>query len=94
MTQNNEVRDVLGTVAHMKKKGTLKYLLIALAVGAVLLILGSFFINDNDTDTKQDSEAEGTKLIGFFEYNTRNNYRRDTDKIRRQCHPSATSPSV
>ena len=68
MAQNDEFRDVMGTVAHMKKKGTFKFLLIALAVGAVLLILGSFVIPNVDKPEKDDDDSGGVKLIGFFEY--------------------------
>ncbi len=68
MAQNNESRDVLGTVAHMKKRGTLKYFLIALTAGAMLLIIGSFFLPDTERETKDDSEVQGEALIGFFEY--------------------------
>ena len=49
MAQNNEARDVMGTVAHMKKKGTLKLFIIILAVGALLLIIGSFILLTDET---------------------------------------------
>lgn len=68
MTQSNEARDVMGTVAHMKKKGTLKIFIIILAIGALLLIIGSFILPEED---EKQSEAEGEgggELIGFFEY--------------------------
>lgn len=66
MTQNNDARDIVGTVAHMKKRGTLKILLIALAVGAILII-GSFLIPDGETEEEADDGAKD-ELIGFFEY--------------------------
>lgn len=68
MTQSNEARDVMGTVAHMKKKGTLKIFIIILAIGAMLLIIGSFILPE---ESEKQSEAEGAgggELIGFFEY--------------------------
>ncbi len=68
MAQNNEARDVMGTVAHMKKKGTLKYFLIVLTAGALMLIIGSFFFKDSDKKTEKENEAQGTAIIGFFEY--------------------------
>lgn len=68
MAQNNEARDVMGTVAHMKKNGTLKLLIIALSVGIVLLIVGSFIFPDEQKPSADISDTEGTKLIGFFEY--------------------------
>ena len=46
MTQNNDTRDIVGTVAHMKKNGSLKFLIIALCVGAVLFLVGSLALLD------------------------------------------------
>lgn len=68
MTQGNEARDVMGTVAHMKKKGTLKLLIIIFSIGALLLILGSFILPEEE-EKKQNAEGTGgNELIGFFEY--------------------------
>jgi hypothetical protein len=67
MTQNNDARDIVGTVAHMKKKGTLKFLIIALSVGIAMLIIGSFVLPDDKEEVKS-SESESTTIIGFFEY--------------------------
>lgn len=67
MTQNNDARDIVGTVAHMKKRGTLKILIIALSVGIALLIIGSFVLPDEKEEVT-NSDGEGTKIIGFFEY--------------------------
>ncbi len=68
MAQNNETRDVMGTVAHMKKKGTLKLFIIVLSLGAALFIIGSILMPDKDkSDGADDPSSEG-ELIGFFEY--------------------------
>lgn len=67
MTQNNDARDIMGTFSHMKKRGTLKILLIAFAVGAILLIIGSFVIPDGK-EQEESGDGEGEALIGFFEY--------------------------
>ena len=67
MTQNNDARDIVGTVAHMKKRGTLKILIIALSLGIALLIIGSFVLPDEKEEVTGE-DAEGTKIIGFFEY--------------------------
>ncbi len=68
MAQNNEARDVMGTVAHMKKKGTLKIFIFVLAIGAILLIIGSFFLpGEGESDPAADKSG-GEELIGFFEY--------------------------
>ena len=66
MTQNNDIKDIVGTVSHMKKRGTLKILLIALAVGIALFFIGSTVIGDDKENEKQNDEV--TELIGFFDY--------------------------
>ncbi len=68
MAQNNESRDIMGTVAHMKKKGTLKFFLIALTAGALLLIIGSFFLGGDESESERTGDTQGTAIIGFFEY--------------------------
>ena len=66
MTQNNDVRDIVGAVAHMKKRGTLKVLLFALIVGVALFLIGSLAISNKDDVENADSEAQ--ELIDFFDY--------------------------
>lgn len=68
MTQGNEARDVMGTVAHMKKKGTLRLFIILLAVGALLLIIGSFILPQEEEGKTDVEGSGGGELIGFFEY--------------------------
>ena len=67
MEQNGDARDIVGTVAHMKKKGTLKILIIVLIIGAILFIVGSFFTDDEKKDNTLPEDENG-ELIGFFEY--------------------------
>ncbi len=68
MAQSNDTRDVIGTVAHMKKNGTFKILLIALIAGGAMLILGSLFLSDNEQTGAAEGNGESLELIGFFEY--------------------------
>ena len=69
MTQSNEARDVMGTVAHMKKKGTLKLFIILLVAGGFLLVIGSFLFTDTEKGATPDTQGAGnSQLIGFFEY--------------------------
>ena len=68
MAENREARDVMGTVAHMKKKGTLKIFIAVLAIGSLLLIIGSFLLPDDGADDSEIKESGGEELIGFFEY--------------------------
>ena len=67
MTQNNDTRDIVGTVAHMKKHGSLKILIIALALGAILFLVGSVALDGNE-GKKESNDDEKNELIGFFEY--------------------------
>ncbi len=57
---------MVGTVAHMKKRGTLKLLLIALMIGVALFAVGSMAFSGEDDAV--DAEEEARELIGFFEY--------------------------
>lgn len=57
---------MVGTVAHMKKRGTLKLLLIALIIGVALFAVGSMAFADREDAADADEEAR--ELIGFFEY--------------------------
>ncbi len=66
--QGEDARDVVGTVAHMKKNGTFKTLIIVAAIGAVLLLAGSFFIGDGKDKTSESADDGKDELIGFFEY--------------------------
>ena len=68
MTQNNDTRDIVGTVAHMKKNGSFKYLLIALCIGAVLFFVGSLTLGDGEKKNENGSEQTRSELVGFFEY--------------------------
>ncbi len=68
MTQNNDTRDIVGTVAHMKKSGSLKFLIIALAIGAVLFLIGSLALGDDEKKNESANDDEHAELIGFFEY--------------------------
>ena len=68
MAQSNEARDVMGTVAHMKKKGTLKIFIIIFAVGALLFIIGSFILPNEEEKPSGAESSGGNELIGFFEY--------------------------
>lgn len=68
MTQNNDTRDIVGTVAHMKKNGSFKYLLIALCIGALLFLVGSLILGDDDKKKENNTDQAPNELIGFFEY--------------------------
>ncbi len=68
MAQNNEARDIMGTVAHMKKNGSLKLLIAVLFVGLILLLISGIFMKDDVEGQTSDKDDETVKLIGFFEY--------------------------
>ena len=67
MDERNGIKDIVGTVSHMKKKGTLKILIIVLVLGALLFIVGGVLSSMDDKEGKT-VEDEGEKLIGFFDY--------------------------
>lgn len=68
MSGNGTANDVIGTVAHMKKSGILKLLLIALAVGTALFVIGSFTAEKGKDDGEADAASGDGGLNGFFEY--------------------------
>ena len=68
MAQKNALSDVYGTVAHMKKGGTLKILVIILIVGAVLLLVGSFFTSDEQGEVQDGQDNVVQSTIDFYEY--------------------------
>lgn len=67
MDERNGIKDIVGTVSHMKKKGTLKILIIVLVLGALLFIVGSVLSSMDDKEGKTEND-DGEKLIGFFDY--------------------------
>ena len=68
MTQNNDTRDIVGTVAHMKKNGSLKFLIIALSIGAILFLVGGIVLGDGEKGKENVDEEKREELVGFFEY--------------------------
>lgn len=68
MTNKNAASDVIGTVAHMKKNGILKILTLALIVGAVLIVIGSFALSDDDSESNSDIDGGTSGVIDFYEY--------------------------
>ena len=67
MAQKNAMSDVVGTVAHMKKSGTLKVLTVVAIVGAVLLILSSWIFPGDDANAENEA-SDDPKTIDFYEY--------------------------
>ena len=68
MAQKNAVGDVIGTVAHMKKNGTLKVLTLILIVGAAMLLIGSLVFPDNDSESGSAVQEGEDRRIDFYEY--------------------------
>lgn len=52
----------------MKKSGSFKILIIALSIGAILFLIGSLTLKDDEQKKNTDTEDGGKALIGFFEY--------------------------
>ncbi len=67
--RNQALGDMAKTFSHIKKSGMLKILLILLALGVMLFVVGSFTVEKNDDSLHADSdEGDGRELIGFFDY--------------------------
>ena len=62
MSENSN--EIIGTVNYMKKKGSLKVVLIGFVVGIALLLLGSFAFGDKEN---RDNN-EGTERSGYAEF--------------------------
>ncbi len=59
--------DIMGAVSHMKKKGTLKIVIIGFVVGIALLIMGSFAFG-GDGEKSSDNENSAQFSVSFGEY--------------------------
>lgn len=66
MTQSKQ-GEVMGTINHMKKKGSFKLIVIALAIGFTLLIIGGLELFDDNEQGRADS-IDGDKYESFYEY--------------------------
>ncbi len=60
--------EVVGTINHMKKKGSLKLLVAALLVGVLLLTIGALGLFDGKDDDGSNKEGEEEKYSDFYEY--------------------------
>ena len=68
MAQKNAASDVLGTVAHMKKNGTLKILTVVLIIGAALLLVGSLVFPNKDSDAGDSTDSALVERVDFYQY--------------------------
>lgn len=63
--------EIVGVVNHMKKKGSLKIVVIGFIVGLSLLLIGGFAFTEKETNaTETQSDASGS-YIAFLEYKDR-----------------------
>ena len=60
--------DIMGAVTHMKKKGTLKIVIIGFVVGIALLAVGSLAFGESDGEKSDENEAVDHSAISFSEY--------------------------
>lgn len=60
--------EVLGTINHMKKKGSLKLFITVLLVGALLLLIGMLGLFDGKDDGNSKNDGEEEKYSEFYEY--------------------------
>lgn len=67
MAGKNAASDMIGTVAHMKKSGTMKILAVVAVVGAVLLIFGSIVFPDKESESGS-TQNDVPERIDFYDY--------------------------
>lgn len=60
--------DIVGAVSHMKKKGTLKIIIIGFIVGVALLIVGSFAFNEKTSEGVEGDSVGTPSYSSFLEY--------------------------
>ena len=60
--------DIIGAVTHMKKKGTLRIVIIGFIVGVALLIIGSFAFGGNNGEKNAGNESAAQISVSFAEY--------------------------
>lgn len=64
---NNSGVEAISVINHMKKKGSLKIVIIGLALGVILLLVGSFFFSNSKKETSEKNDSN-TQKITFAEY--------------------------
>ena len=60
--------DIMGAVTHMKKKGTLKIVIIGFVVGIALLAVGSLAFGEGNGEKSANNESTSQSAISFAEY--------------------------
>ena len=63
---DNRGVEAIGAINHMKKKGSFKVVLIGIAVGMVLLLMGSLFFSGKDNGDEENGDT--VQRIDFLEY--------------------------
>ena len=63
----DRTNEIVGTVNYMKKKGSLKVVIIGCIVGVALLLAGNFAFNDKETDASEQNTDRGG-YAEFLEY--------------------------
>ena len=63
--------EIVGVVNHMKKKGSLKIVVIGFIVGLSLLLVGSFAFSDNEKKEADPQAEAGDVYSAFLEYKER-----------------------
>ena len=63
----NKQSEVVGTINHMKKKGSLKILIFSLLVGFLLLLIGGLGIFDRE-EKMGTGQPDENKYASFYEY--------------------------
>ena len=64
---NNSGVEAISVINHMKKKGSLKVVIIGLSLGITLLLIGGFIFADNKNESNEKNDNSSPKLT-FYEY--------------------------
>ena len=60
--------EVVGTINHMKKKGSFKFLVVLLLLGALLFFAGGLGLFEDDGEDSATEEVDNGKYESFYAY--------------------------
>ena len=68
--RQNSANEIVGTINHMKKKGSLKTVLAGLLIGIALLIVGSLAFNNSEDKKENEVATEVSRYDDLIKYKT------------------------
>ncbi len=64
----NSANEIVGTINHMKRKGSFKTVVAGLLIGVALLVVGSFALNGSEEEKKSETQVDISKYESFIKY--------------------------